>query len=56
MGALFVAKGPQIKGKDKLLPPFENVHVYPYVAGILGLSLPAGIDGDSSVLKKYRKK
>ncbi|TAE50768.1 MAG: alkaline phosphatase family protein, partial [Bacteroidetes bacterium] len=56
MGALFVAKGPQIKGKGKAIPPFENVHVYPYVAGILGLSLPAGIDGDSSVLKKYRKK
>jgi predicted AlkP superfamily pyrophosphatase or phosphodiesterase len=56
MGALFVAKGPQVKGKGKMIPAFGNIHVYPYVAGMLDLELPAGIDGDSAVLRPWLKR
>ncbi|WOK07939.1 ectonucleotide pyrophosphatase/phosphodiesterase [Imperialibacter roseus] len=49
MGAIFYAKGPNIR-KGITIPPFENVHVYPLAARILGLEVPANIDGDLSVL------
>ncbi len=49
MGAIFYAKGPNIK-KRLLLPAFENVHVYPLVAKILGLTIPSNIDGNPEVL------
>ena len=49
MGAIFYAKGPQLPA-DSVLPPFENIHVYPLVAEILGLPLPNGLDSDSEVL------
>ncbi|CAD5250642.1 MULTISPECIES: ectonucleotide pyrophosphatase/phosphodiesterase [unclassified Imperialibacter] len=51
MGAIFYAKGPNIQ-KGLLVPPFENVHVYPLVAKILGLTTPSNIDGDPDVLMK----
>ncbi|MEQ9377907.1 MAG: ectonucleotide pyrophosphatase/phosphodiesterase [Imperialibacter sp.] len=51
MGAIFYAKGPNIQ-KGLLVPPFENVHVYPLVAKILGLTTPSNIDGDPDVLIK----
>jgi predicted AlkP superfamily pyrophosphatase or phosphodiesterase len=54
MGAIFYAKGPNIK-KGKKLPTFENIHVYPFVAAILGIT-PPKIDGDIKVLEGILKK
>ncbi|WP_333820551.1 alkaline phosphatase family protein [Ohtaekwangia sp.] len=54
MRGIFYAMGPNIK--PGTIKPFENVHVYPFVAHILGLKTPAGIDGDFNVLKAYYKR
>ena len=44
MHAIFVASGPRIP-RGKVIPSFENVHVYPWLTEILGLRPAAGIDG-----------
>lgn len=44
MHAIFVASGPGIPA-GKMIPSFENVEVYPYMAEVLGLRPAAGIDG-----------
>ncbi|MCF6353191.1 MAG: ectonucleotide pyrophosphatase/phosphodiesterase [Cyclobacteriaceae bacterium] len=50
MGAIFYAKGPAFKKVDNF-PPFENIHVYPLVAKILGLTYEKdSIDGRIEVL------
>jgi predicted AlkP superfamily pyrophosphatase or phosphodiesterase len=49
MRAIFYAAGPNIRAGLKL-PPFENIHIYPLLAGILGLRIGA-IDGDPRVLE-----
>jgi alkaline phosphatase D len=49
MRGIFYAKGPNIK-KGLQIPAFENVHIYPMIAFILGLTTPT-IDGDQAVLK-----
>lgn len=54
MQGIFYAAGPNIK-PGTTLPPFENIHVYPFIARLLGLSVPA-IDGDADVLRKIYKK
>jgi len=54
MGATFYAWGPAFKN-GLTIPAFENVNVYPLIAHILGLSLPAGIDGKLEVLKGVLK-
>jgi predicted AlkP superfamily pyrophosphatase or phosphodiesterase len=51
MHAVFYAWGPQIK-KRKTIPSFENIHVYPLVCQLLGLTYSQKIDGDPKVLKK----
>jgi predicted AlkP superfamily pyrophosphatase or phosphodiesterase len=43
MKALFVARGPAFRS-GYVAAPFENIHVYPLVAHILGLE-PADVDG-----------
>ncbi len=49
MHAIFYAMGPDIRPGVRL-PSFENVHVYPLIALLLGL--PAGVtDGDPEVLR-----
>ena len=53
MKAIFYAEGPDIKAGVKL-QPFENVNIYDFVAGILGLN-PAKNDGDAKVLKPARR-
>jgi len=50
MKGIFYANGPNIR-KGYTLPPFENVHIYPLIARILNLPLPA-IDGRAEVLEK----
>jgi predicted AlkP superfamily pyrophosphatase or phosphodiesterase len=51
---IFYAQGPNIKSRITL-PPFQNIHVYPLVARILGLPLPP-IDGNPEVLHKLYKR
>ena len=52
--AVFYAMGPNIKS-GITIPPFKNIHVYPFVAKILGLKTPK-IDGDVKVLEDIYKK
>ena len=54
MYAVFYAWGSQIK-EGVGLNHFENVHVYPFIAEILGLSYKHKIDGRKSVLKPFLK-
>jgi predicted AlkP superfamily pyrophosphatase or phosphodiesterase len=44
MHAIFVASGPRIP-RGKVIPAFENVHVYPWLTEILGLRPASGLDG-----------
>lgn len=49
MHGIFYAKGPSIKEGLKI-DRFENIHVFPLICKILGLPIPAEIDGKSEVL------
>ena len=49
MMGIFYAQGPMIQ-EGFVIESFENIHVYPLVAKILGLKLPEGIDGREEVL------
>ena len=44
MGTLFVAAGPGVSATGLTIPAFSNVHVYPFVAALLGVR-PAPNDG-----------
>lgn len=48
MRALFLAHGPAFR-QGAELPPFDNIHVYPLLAHLLGVE-PAENDGDLAVL------
>jgi predicted AlkP superfamily pyrophosphatase or phosphodiesterase len=50
MRASFFAWGPAFKRRQRI-PAFENVHVYPLIASILGLKITEKIDGNGKVLK-----
>ncbi len=50
MQATFYAWGPAFKEKYRI-PSFENIHVYPVVAHLLGLPLICEVDGKLEVLK-----
>ena len=55
MQAIFYAAGPNVR-PGASIKPFENVNVFPFMAKILGLQSPAGIDGSEKVLDViYRK-
>lgn len=54
VNGIFYAMGPNVTPGVKL-KPFENIHVYPFVAKILGLNLPK-VDGDEKVLESAYKK
>ncbi|GMR14338.1 MAG: ectonucleotide pyrophosphatase/phosphodiesterase [Gemmatimonadota bacterium] len=49
MHSVFLAMGPGIE-PGKTIPPFENIHIYPWIAGLLGLEPSEPIDGDPAVL------
>lgn len=49
MHGIFVAAGPGIRSGVRI-PAFENIHVYPLMAGLLGLEPAPGIDGRIAVL------
>ncbi|MEX6687316.1 ectonucleotide pyrophosphatase/phosphodiesterase [Danxiaibacter flavus] len=50
MQATFYAWGPAFK-QHLIIPSFENVNVYPFIANILGLKITDKIDGNFKVLK-----
>lgn len=49
MGAIFYANGPSFK-KGLGIEKFENIHVYPLVAEILGITNYPKVDGEKKVL------
>ncbi|MDG2526984.1 ectonucleotide pyrophosphatase/phosphodiesterase [Stenotrophomonas sp. HITSZ_GD] len=49
MRAVFIARGPRF-ATGKTLPPFDNVDVYPLLAGLLGIPA-APNDGDAGTLR-----
>jgi predicted AlkP superfamily pyrophosphatase or phosphodiesterase len=49
MGATFIAAGPAFR-HGKVLPPFENIHVYNLLCAVLGLR-PAPNDGDDRLVR-----
>jgi predicted AlkP superfamily pyrophosphatase or phosphodiesterase len=49
MRAIFYVEGPDIRA-GATVPPFENIHIYPLIAKILGLHLGT-TDGDVKVLQ-----
>jgi len=53
MGAIFYAWGSRIRSGIHIAP-FQNVHVYPFVAHLLGIDPPES-DGDLAVLKEILK-
>jgi len=54
MKGIFYAQGPAIR--DRLvIEEFQNIHIYPFIARILGLQ-PGKIDGDASVLAPILKR
>ncbi|MGH7444772.1 MAG: ectonucleotide pyrophosphatase/phosphodiesterase [Longimicrobiales bacterium] len=52
MRGIFVAAGPNVV-RGGVLPAFRNVHVYPFLAALLGVEPAAGISGDAAVLRRY---
>jgi hypothetical protein len=50
MQAIFIADGPAFKSGYSR-KEFENIHIYPLLAYILGLEPYAEIDGDLDVVK-----
>ena len=49
MRGIFLARGPQIEA-GQTLGPFEAIHIYPFLADILGLVPNTEIDGNVGVL------
>jgi predicted AlkP superfamily pyrophosphatase or phosphodiesterase len=49
MRGIFFAAGPDLKA-GLTIDEFQNIHIYPLIAHILGLTEPSGIDGKFSVL------
>ncbi len=54
MEGIFMAQGPSLV-TEKTMKSFENIHVYPLVAKILGLEIKEPIDGKLSVTKEILK-
>ncbi len=50
MAGIFVAWGPHIRGGARL-DAFENIHVYPFIADLLGLDPTPAVDGKAEVLR-----
>ncbi len=50
MHAIFYAAGPNVRAGVRL-EPFENVEIAPFIAKILGLTVPPGLDGSGKALE-----
>lgn len=55
MNTVFMAWGPNIQ-KGKQIQAFQNIHVYPLLAELLGLDYTHEIDGDNRLLPEVLKK
>jgi alkaline phosphatase D len=53
MQGIFFAAGPQVRHAGARIPPFDNVDVYPFLAGLLRLEHAPRTDGDPRVLGPY---
>jgi predicted AlkP superfamily pyrophosphatase or phosphodiesterase len=51
MQGLFVAAGPDIRGRQRV-PPFANVHIYDFLCRLLDIR-PASNDGDAAVTRPF---
>ncbi|MDC6350961.1 ectonucleotide pyrophosphatase/phosphodiesterase [Zeaxanthinibacter sp. PT1] len=51
MHGIFYANGPAFKSGYSI-PPIRNIHIYPLICKILGIEVPADIDGDLSATEK----
>lgn len=54
MRGIFFAAGPDLK-TGLTVEEFQNIHIYPLIAHILGLTVPSGVDGQFSVLAPILK-
>ncbi|QNL48635.1 alkaline phosphatase family protein [Olivibacter sp. SDN3] len=54
MNATFIAWGPSFK-QGKIIPAFENIHIYPLLAKLLDLRYQHTIDGDDRVAQETLK-
>ncbi len=54
MRGIFFAAGPDLKA-GLTVEEFQNIHIYPLIAHILGLATPTGIDGQFAVLAPILK-
>jgi hypothetical protein len=54
MWGIFYAAGPDLRA-GVAIPAFENVHIYPLIARLLGLTPPPDIDGRLEVLEPILK-
>lgn len=54
MRTIFFAEGP-LFAQGKRIPPFENIHIYPLIAHILGLKITHPIDGNITTIKAALK-
>jgi predicted AlkP superfamily pyrophosphatase or phosphodiesterase len=52
MQGIFVAAGPGIRPAG-VIPAFENIHIYPFIAALLRLERVPVVDGRLSVLRGY---
>lgn len=50
MKGIFYAWGPRVK-KGLVVPEFSNIHIYPFLCYLLGLTPPDEIQGDPNVLR-----
>jgi predicted AlkP superfamily pyrophosphatase or phosphodiesterase len=55
MHGIFYASGPAFR-QGMAIPAFRNVHVFPLVCHLLGLEVPAGVDGRLEVLSGILRK
>jgi hypothetical protein len=49
MQGIFLAMGPRVRANARIRP-FENVHIHPFIAELLGIQPAPGIDGRAEVL------
>jgi alkaline phosphatase D len=55
MQGIFLAAGPHVRASGRI-SAFENVHVFPFLAALLGLEHPPRTDGDARVLAPYLRR
>lgn len=53
MNGIFIASGPHVAHSEDMLPAFRNVHVYPFLAALLGVEPAKGISSDPAALGRY---